>query len=121
MFGRLTGLRRWGGLLAACLLVLLATTPVVDEFICLNDGPVVAEQVSGGPLAQTLDDQGGPVRQHPDGVDACPHGHCHHGASFLTATTVLTVALDLENQPRPHDMAALASQGPGGLERPPRA
>jgi hypothetical protein len=121
MFEGLTGLRRWGGLLAACLLVLLATTPAVDEFLCLNDGSATAEQVSGASLAQAPDDRDGPAQNHPDGVDACPHGHCHHGPSFLTGTAALSIAIDLETQPRPHDMAALASQDPGGLERPPRA
>jgi hypothetical protein len=121
MFEGLTGLRRWGGLLAACLLVLLATTPAIDEFICLNEGPAAAEQISDTSLAQVQDDHRSPAQQHPDGVDACPHGHCHHGPSFMTAASGLAGAIDLETPPRPHDMAALASQDPGGLERPPRA
>ena len=121
MFGRLTGLRRWGGLLAACLLVLLATTPAVDEFVCLNDGPTATEWVSGMSADPTPDQGGSPAQNHPDSVDACPHGHCHHGPSVLTAVATATVATDLETQPRPHEVAALASQDPGGLERPPRA
>jgi hypothetical protein len=112
-------LRRLGGPLVACLLLLLAAAPTFDGFVCLNDPPAADAQVSNEDRAAAHLEEG---RANPaqDTGDLCPHGHCHHGATFLTAISGFTAGVRANSRPRPQVMAPLASRSPSGLERPPR-
>lgn len=119
MFGRVTWLRRLGGLLVACLVLMLAGAPTFDEFVCVNDTAVAEASASDGSISVARPDVGGAAHL-PDADDLCAHGHCHHGAPFLVSAASLTTHVHTAPQLRPRDMAALASRSPAGLERPPR-
>ena len=113
--------RKVGGLLVAALLAVLVLSPAVDALICKDDSAVSA-QTSSGHAALAVADDVDEVAGHPLGAaGTCPHGHCHHGATYTAADPA-----DLVTAPPTrvgHTLISTRlppSSAPPGLDRPPR-
>lgn len=118
--GRSTWWRRLGGLVAACLLVVLASAPSIDAIVCQDDAQITSvTQTSTVAADATAAPASAP--QRGDVGDICPHGHCHHVAAEVPKDPVrhvLPVFVEVRS-------GALAQRFPPSLpgatpERPPR-
>jgi hypothetical protein len=120
MTGRSTWWRRLGGLLAACLLVVLASAPSIDALVCQDDAAISADQYAS---ADTHHAASAPTTAPHSGEtgDICPHGHCHHFSVYVAhepVQQVLTAFLEARSN-------AIEQRFPPSLpdatpERPPR-
>lgn len=122
MSGLIIPWRSFGAVLAVLLIAVLALAPSLDKLICRDEVPLVVAEASLSDKAnletagQTQDDQGG------SDPDICIHGHCHHGAPYLSAQIGALAMPDA--LPNHHELLrgrASASDRQFGLDRPPRA
>ncbi len=114
--------RKIGGLAVAALLAVMVLSPVVDAVVCNDERATASETLDERSTLAALDQIGHAPDQPGGGLEACPHGHCHHGAAF----TVADIAQPVSVSPAPagHALAHAAlppSAGTSGLDRPPRA
>ena len=118
MSGFETWWRKLGGLVTVCLLATLLAGPTFDAFLCKEDAVAVGASSHEAVLSQGDHQDDG---HSGGGAAACPHGHCHHGASFgvtmIESGAALTAAAEAHRVSPPSRHASLA---PSGLERPPR-
>ena len=120
MMGRSTWWRRLGGLLAACLLVVLASAPSIDALVCQDDAAIAASQSTNADSAH-LASAPTPAQNSGDAGDICPHGHCHHFGVYVDnppVRQVMTAFLEVRSN-------ALEQRFPPSIpgatpERPPR-
>jgi hypothetical protein len=109
-----------GGLVAACLLVVLASTPSVDAIVCQDDAAIATAQLTKAEAAKAAS---APVTAPHDGEtgDVCPHGHCHHFGVYVAKEPVrqiVTAFLEARsNAPEQRVPPSLPGATP---ERPPR-
>ena len=121
MSGLITPWRSFGAVLAALLIAVLALAPSLDKLVCRDEAPLAVAEASldGNAIlekaGQTQDDHGG------SDADICIHGHCHHGAPYLSAPIGSLAVLDA--LPDHHELSrdrVSASDRQFGLDRPPR-
>jgi len=116
MTGTQTWWRKAGMALAALILAVLTFGPSFDAVICHDERGLSA---AAADLA-TLDHVAG---HDNEALDACAHGHCHHGAPYVSATPVAaqTPAVSVGSaHPLPRELTP-ESEPKFGLMRPPRA
>ncbi len=78
--------RGFGVVFAALLIAVLALAPSLDNLICPDDAPPLAAATAlldGEVHAAAISADHAPDDQ--GAADVCIHGHCHHGASLLSA------------------------------------
>lgn len=113
--------------LAALVLTLLAFGPSLDQVVCGGEWSgkaVAAESTSPATMMSAMSgSQDDHAKGHAgDAAGLCSHGHCHHGSTFVGASTG---AVDPVAHVR--DVYAFALSSPAvtdikfGLKRPPRA
>ncbi len=121
MSGLFASWRGFGAVFAALLIAVLALAPSLDKLICRDEAPVAVAEVSLDGKASHLDAAGQDQDGHAD-PDICIHGHCHHGAPYLSAPIGELAMLDA--LPDHHELTlgrVSASDRQFGLDRPPRA
>jgi hypothetical protein len=120
MMSRSTWWERLRGLFAACLLVVLASTPAIDAIVCQDNASI---SVSRSTAATTAIEQvGAPDPQHAgEGGEVCPHGHCHHFGVFLAADPASSLQAARLGAPPNGSEQRFPPSLPGATpERPPR-
>lgn len=118
--GRSTWWRRLGGLLAACLLVVLASAPSIDALVCQDDAAIAASQVTNADSAH-LASAPTPAKNSGDAGDICPHGHCHHFGVYVDNPPVRQVMTAFLEAPANAPEQRFPPSLPGATpERPPR-
>lgn len=122
MSGMIASWRSFGAVIAALLIAVLALAPSLDKLICRDDAPLSVAEASLSGKADLV--KAGQTQDNHSGSDAeiCIHGHCHHGAPYLSAPIGDLAMLDAV--PDHHELSrgrVSASDRQFGLDRPPRA
>lgn len=110
--------------MVACLLAALVVGPALDFIVCKGESDIAASTAGpsdGQTVVSDNHDLSTPSQVGHD-VDACVHGHCHHG---LTLALLIADGAAAPMMVTPaHFLSAGSippSRTPSGLERPPRA
>ena len=116
--------RRFGGLLAAVLALVLVVPTAADAAICTFENlPVVgasADAHAAAVAAAANSEQ--PSRGAIGDADgACHHGHCHHtGPGVAAATTIYVASFASAIEPAPFSVTERPARLTSRLDRPPR-
>jgi hypothetical protein len=120
MMGRSAWWRRLGGLVAACLLVVLAAAPLIDAIVCQDDAAIATAQLAKADAGKAASAPA-TAPQGGDPGDLCPHGHCHHFGVYVgrePVREIMTAFLEVRpDAPAQRFPPSLPSATP---ERPPR-
>lgn len=116
------------GLLAACLVAMLAFGPALDLMICANDDAPVASashstlQSDRASLVASVDEHLATQAPSDHRSGVCPHGHSHQGESCApTEVTLASLGVVAAARPPIPGVVMPASHDRFGLDRPPRA